>query len=66
MIITLLPCMDYKAAFPKSLTTLSSMKNIIPGQRRIFGYGFKDIVGPLKTKSGAQRDESSLKVRQRL
>ena len=24
------------------------MKNIIPGRRSIFGYGFKDVVGPQK------------------
>ena len=32
----------------------------------IFGYGFKEFVGPLKTTSQAQRDKSSLEVRQRL
>ena len=41
----------------------SIMKNIIPGRQRIFGYGLKDVVGPLKTKSRAQRDELSLEVR---
>jgi hypothetical protein len=38
------------------------MKNFIPGRRRKFGYGLKDVVGPLKTTSWAQRDESSLEV----
>ena len=42
------------------------MKNFIPGRRRIFGYGFKGVVGPLKTKSRAQQDESSLEVLRRL
>ena len=37
------------------------MKNIISGRRRIFGYGFKDVVRPLKMTSQAQqRDKLSL------
>ena len=42
--------------------TKAFMKNIIPGRRRKFGYELKDVVGPLKTTSWAQRDESSLEV----
>ena len=33
------------------------MKNMFPGRQKIFGYGLKDVVGHLKTKSRAQRDE---------
>ena len=50
----------------KLLAKCNFMKNIISGRRRIFGYGFKDVVGPLKTTSRAQRDKLSLEVRRRL
>ena len=49
--------MSYSGSF-----TLVFMKNIILGQKRIFGPVFQDIVRLLKTTSRAQRDESSLEV----